>query len=87
METAVDRYALHFSADYTTVKIPEAIKAQLEALPDVDSRGKTKIWEPWEDRIILEYYDKKAKADLGKVLRVCSKSVVKRYKQLTGEIE
>ena len=85
METDFDRHGVHGSADYTSVEIPEEIRKKLDALPDIDGRGVLKLWKPWEDKIILEYYDKKSKEKIGEILGVSNKLVVKRYKELTGE--
>lgn len=71
----------NMSTSKSIVKISPETRAQLDALPDVSP---TKVkFTPEQDEIIKEYYVKKNKADLCKIIGCSEKTLRKRYRELT----
>jgi len=63
------------------VVIPAHVKDALERIPDKRT-NKKKTFEPWEDKIILEYYEIKPVPEIGKICGCSEFTVRKRYKEL-----
>ena len=61
--------------------IPEHVKEALERIPDKRTNTR-KTFEPWQDRVILEYYETKPLPDLGKICGCSEVTIRKRYKEL-----
>jgi hypothetical protein len=62
--------------------ISEEMMAKLDGLRDA-GRGARKVFTREEDAIIKEFYVKKDKKELSKMLGVCASTLRQRYRELT----
>ena len=64
-----------------TAKISEEMLAKINSLRDA-GRAPVEIFTKEQDAIILEFYEKKNKIELSKLLGVCENTMRRRYKEL-----
>lgn len=69
------------SSSVTRVEISAEMKARLDAI--ADSPANTKGFTPEMDTILLEYWPKKNKSELAKVLGFSDTTIRRRYRELT----
>lgn len=69
------------SSSTTIVEISAEMRAKLDALSE--SGGVGKMFTPEIDAILLEYWPKKHKGELSKLLGMSDTTLRKRYRELT----
>lgn len=70
------------SSNVTRVEISAEMKARLDSL--TDSPTQEKKFKPEVDAILLEYWPKKNKTELAKMLGFSDTTLRKRYRELTN---
>lgn len=83
MASDTDRHGVYNSADYTSIEIPEEIRKKLDTLPNKKMGMPLRVWQGWEDKIILDNFKTKRQDDLAKILNISVKTMVNRYRALT----
>lgn len=63
--------------------IPADVAAKLEMIPNTGRRA-TKSWHPWQDKILLDYWESKDKRALAKLIGRSETSCRNRYRELSG---
>lgn len=59
-----------------------AIRARLDLLPEPHCENK-KIWTSDEDKILIDYWNKRKHVDVARALGVCRDTALARYRELT----
>jgi len=67
-----------------TFKLSEEMLEKLNAIRDA-GHNTVKEFTAEQDAMILEFYDKKNKAGLAKIVGVCASTMRNRHKELTEE--
>lgn len=66
----------------TDAVIPADIMAKINAMEDAKAGQKVRVFEPWEDKILLEQWYKKRQIDIAKLLNCSMGTCRKRYREL-----
>ena len=65
--------------------ISDEMRKKLESLTDSGNGNKKRQFTPEEDAIIKEYFPKKNKQELARILGMCENTMRERYKVLVNE--
>lgn len=66
-----------------TIKLPKDLVAELDALPNGIKHNV--VWTPQMDQILMQYWEKKNKSAVAKVIGVCYEVCRQRWIQIGGE--
>lgn len=62
--------------------IPDEIMQKIESLPDARTGGREKEFTPWQDTVLLKYWNQKKQHDISKIVGHCVQSCRSRYQEL-----
>jgi hypothetical protein len=68
-----------------SVEIPQDVHEQLEQVEDVQIGPPRAKWQDWEDKVLLDYWEKKPKREVARTLGKSEEVCRRRYRWLTGE--
>lgn len=71
------------SPEVTEVTIPADVLKQLDDLPDKRNGYEPIAFEPWQDKVLLEYWSRKTQEDVAKIVGFGVKKCKQRYRELT----